>query len=149
MRCSQAWTHAGFGVVLRLREFVRGIPVAAQAVPDGAQHRRRTGRLTLKTEDERVDGVGHRVILRKLRASGSERAGPAAPGGDKVTGTPESRHRDRQELAEMGATERQLESASISTSALLGRTDQISCRASTLQMLCMDRPAERETDRAT
>jgi len=56
-----------FSVVLLLREFVRGIPVAAQAVPDGAQHRRRNRRrrLALKAEDEPVDGVGHRVILRK------------------------------------------------------------------------------------
>jgi len=56
-----------FGVVLRLRELVRGIPVAAQAVTNGAQHRRRTGRrrLALKGEDERVDGAGHRTILRE------------------------------------------------------------------------------------
>ena len=56
-----------FGVVLRLREFVRGIPIATQAVPDGAQHRRRAGRrrLALKAEDELVYGVGHRAILPK------------------------------------------------------------------------------------
>jgi len=37
-----------FGVVLRLRELVRGRPVAVQAVPDGAQHWRRTGAGSLR-----------------------------------------------------------------------------------------------------
>lgn len=50
-----------FGVVLRLCELVRGLPVAAQAVPDGAQHRRRKRRrlLAIEAGDERIDRVGH------------------------------------------------------------------------------------------
>jgi len=60
-----------FGVVLRLRELVRGRPVAVQAVPDGAQHWRRTGWRVATTEaaNERIDGHGHRAIPRNRRAA--------------------------------------------------------------------------------
>jgi hypothetical protein len=61
------------GVILRLGEFVGGVPFAAQAMPDGAQHwRRKVGRLfAIEAEDERVDWVSHcelpRAASRVLR----------------------------------------------------------------------------------
>src|SRR5258706_7868954 len=58
-----------FAVVLRLRELVRGIPIATQAVPDRAQHGRRKRRrlLTLEAVDEHIDRVGHYALTPTTR----------------------------------------------------------------------------------
>ena len=57
-------------VVLRLSEFVSGVPITAQAMPDGPQHgcRQRWWLLEIEAANERidwvVDWVGHCKLLK-------------------------------------------------------------------------------------
>jgi len=48
-------------VILRLREFVSLVPIAAQAMPDGAQHRCRKWRqlIVIEAGNERFDLIAH------------------------------------------------------------------------------------------
>ncbi len=52
---------SAFFVVLRLREFVSLVPIAAQPMPDGVQHRCRKWRrlIVIEAGNERIDLIVH------------------------------------------------------------------------------------------